>query len=133
HGDRVHHGDVALHVVADTLACVQAGALTHVQGIPVFALDADGGRAVALGQAIDMGQVDAELFHAFDHGGRGGGARHHGLDLVAEVFADLGRRGDHGRMHDGRAAVVRHLVVVDGVEDGLGIDPAQTHVDAGAC
>jgi hypothetical protein len=80
HGFGVEHAHVALQVVAHALAGIQARALADVERVPGLVFGAHGGRAVDLGQAVDMGQVEAHGFHALDHRGRWRSARHHGLD-----------------------------------------------------
>ena len=63
--------DAFLHVVAHALAAVEAqrcsssGSSSH-SGV----LGADRGRAVGFGQAVDVGDVEADLLHALDHRGR---------------------------------------------------------------
>ena len=79
-----------------------------------------------------MGQVKAQLLHALDHRSRRRCARHHGLD--PRRHPNLHRLGciDQQGLHDGRAAVMRHAMLADRIEDGLRIHTAQAHIDASA-
>ena len=91
----------------------------------------DDGGAVDLGQSVDVGDIEAGPGHGGQHGLRrrsGGGDE---LDPVGEG-ALLLRAGVEQRRHDdGGAAQVGHLVLGDGIEDGLRAHPAQAHVRAG--
>ncbi|MNT69925.1 hypothetical protein D3C72_2082730 [compost metagenome] len=90
-----------------------------------------GHRAVDLGQAVDVGDLDAHFFHRADDLGRWGGTGDHGVDRV--IDGRLGRLGhvDQGIEHDRRAAQVADLMFTDQGEDPLRVDAAQEYV--GAC
>jgi len=78
-----------------------------------------------------VGDLEADFGHAFDDGGGGRCGGDEPGHAVVDAFTPFGRRiGQHG-MDDGGAAVVGHLVFPDGLQDQLGIDPAQTDVGAG--
>ena len=69
------HGDGFLQRVGHALPPLELGALIGGQFIPSRLLRADGGRAVNLGQAVDMRQLDADALAAFEHGNRRRGTR----------------------------------------------------------
>ena len=112
-----------------------AGVLLHPrfqrQRRPVVVLGAERGRAVGLGQSVDVGQREADGLHALDHGrrrcGPGDQAVHRLLDPRELVRVGV----DEHRMHDGRAAVMAHAMARHGVDDGFRGDLAQTDVGAG--
>src|SRR5690606_4943418 len=132
HGQGVHHRDIALQVVAHALARIQAGAFPHIQVLPVVVLDGHRGRTIDLGQAVDVREVKAHALHAFDHGGRRGGACHHGAYRVPDADLEFLGRTEQPGVHDGSGAVVRDPVRANGLENGHGLDLAQAHVHAGA-
>ena len=108
----------------DALAGLDRGAFRPAQAFPLRAPGAFGGGAVGLGQAVDLGDVEA---HRFDLGERrwgGGRAGGEDLDGLIEAAALVGRRVDQHVEHDGGAAEMGHALVGDGVEDGRGGDVA---------
>ena len=127
----VEHGDGFLHRVRDTLACVQAGALADRQVRPLFLLRADRRRAVDLGQAVDVGDVEADALAAFDDRGRRRGPGDQAVDRVLDAGAQGFRRIDQQPVDDRRAAQVRDVVLADQREDQRRIDPAQADAGAG--
>src|SRR5690606_37905292 len=81
--------------------------------------------------AMDVGHLDAHCLDRADDLGRRRCAGDHGVHRM--VDGGLGFRGhvDQRVEHDGRAAHVGDLLVVDQVEDLLRVDPAQAHVHTG--
>ena len=82
HGLGIDHGDGFLERVGHALPPLELRALGRRQIVPARLLGADGGGAVDFGQAVDMGQPDADAFGAFEHRDRRRGARDqpdHGL------------------------------------------------------
>ena len=75
HGFGIEHGDGFLERVGHALPALQLGALVGGQFIPARLFGADGGGAIDFGQAVDMRQLDADAFGAFEHGDRRRGAR----------------------------------------------------------
>ena len=69
------HGDGFLERVGHALPALHLRALGGGQFVPARLLGADGGGAVDFGQAVDMRQLDADAFGAFEHGDRRRGAR----------------------------------------------------------
>ncbi len=119
-GLRVGHHHPFEGRVAHALARLDRGASLQRQVVPLAVPGADRDRAVDLGEAVDMGDADAHLFHRADHLGRWRGAGDHGMHRV--VDGGLGRVGhvDQGVEHDGRAAQVADLVLADQGEDLCG-------------
>ncbi len=77
-GARIGDHQALKHGVGDALARFPLGALGIGECVPCLVPGADGDGAVGFGQAIDMGDVEAEPLHAFDDGGgrRGAGGHH---------------------------------------------------------
>ena len=71
------------HFAASLFA--KAVASSVVPRFPYRLFDADHGRAVDLGQAIDMREVEAETLQAFDHRSRWRRTGHHRLDAAGQV------------------------------------------------
>ena len=131
HGRGVHHRDAILGRVTHALAGLQPRAIVGGQRIPFLVPRADRGRAVDLGETIDVGDAEVLLLQRLEHGGGGRRGRGHELDLAAERPAfGLGRADDE--LHDDRrTAHVAHIVVGQRVEDRLGRGAAQAHRGAG--
>ena len=91
-------------------------------------LGADARRAVDLGEAIDVRDVEAHLRHAFDHRGGRRGRGDERAHLVLDAALQLVRRVDQRLVHDRRAAIVRDAVLLDEPEDRRCLDPAQADV-----
>ena len=116
--------------VAHALARHELRALGEIEARPLLLPRAERGRPVALGEAVEVGHVEAHLLHGLDHRrGRRRTARRH-LDAMLEAALHaLGRVHQHVE-HDGRAAQVRHAVLGDRGEDERRVDLAQAHVGA---
>ena len=129
-GGRVEHAHVSFQVVTHALPGVQAGALANVQRVPCIVLGADGGWAVDLGQAVNVGQVKAQRFHAFNHRRGRRCACHHAFDTARQALLERIRRVDQHAVHDGRSTVVGHAVGTDRRKNLGGSHLAQAHVHA---
>ena len=78
-----------------------------------------------------MGHVEAHLLHAQDdrRGGRCAGGHH--LDLVMDALLERGRGIRHHAEHDGGAAQVVDLLVLDETQDRRGPHMAQADTHPG--
>ena len=128
-GGGVGDDHVLLDGVADALAGEDGGAFGRGQRVPLRVPGADGDGAVDFGEAVDVGDVEAEAAHAFEHGGGRGGAGGHDADGLGEGL-DAGVVEDHAE-DDGGAAHVGDAVIGDGGQDVGGVDPAEADVGAG--
>ena len=115
-------------MVAHTLARVQTRTLANVEFIPALMLGADRSGPIGFRQAIDMGDVKAHGFHAFNHRRRWCSARYHGLDACGHALFHRSWRVYQQAVHDGGAAVVGHSMVANRVQNGLRIHSAQADV-----
>ena len=91
---RLHRGRVedrhrVLHRAGDALARVQPGALGQRQRRPFLMLRAHRRGAIGFGQAVHVGDVEADALHALDNGSRGSGAGDEAADLAAESAAQF--------------------------------------------
>src|SRR5690606_24289318 len=116
--------------IAHTLAGFDIRALLQRQLIPLAMPGADSYRTVGLGQAVDVGDLDAHFFHRTDYLGRRRCARDHGVHWMVDGGLGFRWHVDQGVEHDGRAAQVSDLLLVDQVEDLLRVDPAQEYMHA---
>ena len=74
HGFGIDHGDGFLQRVGHALPALELRALIGRQFVPARLLRANRRGTIDLGQAIDMRQLDADAFGAFEHGDRRRGA-----------------------------------------------------------
>ena len=108
---RVQHGHTFLQRVAHALPAIEHRALADIERGPVRLPGADGRRPVDLGQTVDVRQVEAEPVHALDHRRRRSRGGHHRADPVVDAALQFVRCVDQHRVHDRRAAVVRHAML----------------------
>ena len=76
----VHHVERLERMVADALARLEMRLGLGVERVPLLLPVVDHGRAVDLGQAVEVGDLEAGLAHRLEHGGRrrrGGGEEAH--------------------------------------------------------
>ena len=109
----VPHLQTDLQMAAHALARFEGGALGGGFAVPVFVRHAHGSGAVGFGEAVNVGDVKAHLLHARQHGF---GRRSTGNQPFHAVFDArfLCRRSVRQRgMHDGRGAVMAHLMFAD--------------------
>src|SRR5690606_29909171 len=88
-GFRIQHRRGLLQVVAHALPGVELGPLADVQVVPGSVLGTHRGRPVDFGQAVDVREIDAQGFHALDHGCGGCGTGHHGVDARRNRVAQV--------------------------------------------
>ncbi|KAF1854083.1 hypothetical protein Lal_00005300 [Lupinus albus] len=119
------------HRAAHALARLDRRLLVQRQAVPAVVPDADDGRAIAFGQAVDMGDFPAHALHPGNDGGGRSGAGDHHLDLVIDALLQLGRGIVQHVEDDGRAAEVGHPLVADQLENGVGADLTQADGGAG--
>ena len=98
--------------------------------LPFLVLRADRRRAVDLGQAVDVRQVEADALHALDHRRRRRRRRDHAAHLVRDALLHLVRRVDQRGVNDRSAAVVRDLMFLDQIENFGSINLAQADIRA---
>ena len=128
---RVQHGHTFLKRVTHTLPAIEHRALANIECGPLRLPGADGRRAVNLGQAIDVRQIEAEPVHSLDHRRRRSRRSNHRADAVADAALHIVRCVDQHRVHDRRAAVMRHAMCTDRVEHGCRLDAPQADMGAG--
>jgi hypothetical protein len=87
HALRVEHGHALLQDRADALATVALRLIGDRQRVPLVVARAQARRAVHFGQTIDMGEIEADALHAFDHRGGRRGATDERLHLVLDPAA----------------------------------------------
>ena len=130
-GDRVEHGNGLLQGVGHTLSGVQGGAFADWQPSPFGLLGAYRSRAIHLGEAVHMRDVDTDALAALDDGRRRrrpcDQASHRVVDARAQRFG----RVDQQAVDDGRAAQVADPVLADQRKNQRRVDPAQTHAHTG--
>src|ERR1035437_114961 len=80
HRVRVEDRHRLLRRTGNALARVQPSALGQRQGRPFLVFRAHRRRAIGFGQAIHVGDVEADALHALDDGSRGSGARYEAVD-----------------------------------------------------
>ena len=102
-----------------------------VERVPFLVLRAHRRRAVGLGQAVDVGDVEAHPLHALDDGGGRRRAGDEAMHLLVDPGLHFRRRVDERQVHDRRAAVMGDPVLAHRVEDRLRLDLAQADVHAG--
>ena len=129
HRQGVQHAHVALQVVAHALAGIEPSTLANVQPGPAALHGTHGGRAVHLGQAVNMGQLNAQRLHALDHGRRRRSARHHRFHTSRQALLQSRRGIDQHAVHDGRGAVMGDPMLANRVKNLFGTHTAQAHVD----
>ena len=117
--------------VGHALPALQLRALVGGQFVPARLLGADGGGAIDLGQPVDMRQLDADAFGAFEHRDRRRGARDQSDHGPRGLALRRAGRVDQRVVDDRRAAHVGDAVLRDQLEDLGRIDLAQADIDAG--
>ena len=127
---RVEHRHAFLERVAHALAAVQPRLLGERLVLPRRPLHRHRRRPVDLGQAVDVGDVEADPRHALDHRRRRRRAGDHRPHLLRDAGAQLGRRGDQQVVDDRRGAVVVDALVAHRGEDRRRLDLAQADVGA---
>ena len=128
---RIEHHHVLLHHIGHALPAVELGLALERQRLPFAVLGAHTGRAVHLGEAVDVGEIEAHPRHPLDHRDRGGRAGDEGGHLVFDPLTQFDRGVDQHVVHDRRAAVQGDAMLADQPEDRRRVDPAQAHVDPG--
>ena len=117
--------------VGHALPALQLGALVGGQFVPARLFGADGGGAIDFGQPVDMRQLDADVFGAFEHRDRRCCARDQSDHGRAALPLRRVGRIDQRVVDDRRAAHVGDAVLRDQLEDLRRIDLAQADIDAG--
>ena len=130
HRRGVDHRHRFLERVANALAAVEPRLLRDRLVLPRRALHRHRRRPVDLGQAIDVGDVDADPRHALDHRCRRRRAGDHRPHLVRDPGAHRFGRGDQQVMDDRRRAVVVGALPAHRIEDRRRLDLAQADVRA---
>jgi hypothetical protein len=131
HRFRVDHREVFQRRVAHALARLLGGARRPFQSAPLRFPVVHDGRAVGLGQPVEMGHL--ETLHPPCRRARFPAAarrRVEGHRLVEVALLVVGRV-EQRRHDDRRAAQMRHAVIGDRVIHRLGADPAQADMRAG--
>src|SRR5690606_30320610 len=131
HGFRIADHHAFQGRVAHALAGFYARPFIKAEFIPLIVPGTHGDRAVDLGQAVDVGALDAHFLHRADYLGRRRSAGDHGVHWMVDGCLGSRRHVDQCIEHDGRAAHVGDLLVADQGEDFLRIDTAQEHMHAG--
>ena len=134
-GDRLHRLGVEdverlERVIAHALARLQMRLGLGVERVPLVLPVVDHGGAVDLGQAVEMGDLEARLAHRLEHRGgrrRGGGEEAH--EMRQRLLLVRARIEQH-RHDDRRAAEMGDLVLGDQVVHRLGAHLAQADVHA---
>ncbi|MCY1181709.1 hypothetical protein D9M73_222290 [compost metagenome] len=87
-----------------------------------------GHRTVHLGQAINVGDLDAHLLDRANDFGRWSGARQHGVDRM--IDSDFGRVGQVNQPieHNRRPTQMADPMLMNQSEDFLRIDPTQEYM-----
>ncbi len=118
-------------MIAHALPRIQTRALGQRQLSPGLLFGANRRRAIHLGEAVGVSQIEAHGFEPLDQcrGWRGSG--HHGPHRVVNAGFHLGGRIDQQILDDRGAAVMRYTRASDAIENGLRLDLAQTDVDPG--
>ncbi len=117
--------------IAHALASLDRRPLIQRQSVPLGMPGAQSDRAVNLGEAVDVGDVDAHFLHRANHLGGWRGTSDHGLDRVIDGRLGFARHVDQGIEHDRRAAQVGDLLVTDQGENLLRIHTAQEDMHPG--
>ncbi|MGY3467361.1 hypothetical protein ACVW0I_004232 [Bradyrhizobium sp. LM6.11] len=131
HGLRIDDGDAFLERVGHALPPLQAGALGGGEFIPAGLLGADRGGAVDLCQAVDMRQLDSDVFRAFEYRDGRRGAGDQTDDMARGISLWCVGRVDQRVVDDRRPAHVGDAVLLDQLEDFGRLDLAQADIDAG--
>ncbi len=118
--------EIFLHLVFDALTCLQCRLLLDRQGTPFRMPVTNSDGPVNFGESIGMRDVEAEFVHALEYGCRRSGACRHDLNPSRQIERRR-LRGVEQQVHDDRCtAQVRHVVIANRIENGLGLDAAQT-------
>ena len=131
HRLRVHHGDRLFHQVTHALPAHALGPLPDVHLSPRVVPGADGGRSVGFGEAIDVHEVEPHPFHSLDHRRRRRRRGHHRVHRVRDAGARRCGCVGQQRVDNRGAAVVRHAMIANRVEDGARFHLAQADVGTG--
>ncbi|MPL88378.1 hypothetical protein SDC9_34398 [bioreactor metagenome] len=128
-GVGVRHHDLFHRVVAHALPRLEFRALGQRQPVPFLVPGAGDAGAVGLGQAIAMGDVEAERLHLLDDDrGRRGAAGQH-LDALLQAFLHLGGRMHQHRQHHRGAAEMGDALFLDEAIDRFVAHRAQADRD----
>ena len=130
-GVRVGYHDAFECGVAHALVGLEFCPLFQRQLIPLAVPGTDRHRAIDLGQAVGVGDLDTHVLDCADDLGRRRGTGNHGLDRVIDGGLGRIRHAGQGVQHNGGAAQVGDAVFVDQVQDLLRVDPAQEDVHTG--
>ena len=127
---RIKHRRLLQGDVANPLARHTGGPLLQVQIAPGILRRAVGRRAVAFRQAVGVDHLEALLLHVGDHrrGRRraAGDDQHRPSQFAPHLSGGMGQQVQH----DGRAAEMGDLSLLDQGIDQFGIDPAQADMGA---
>ena len=130
HGFGVHDHELLEHRVTHALARLDLGLLRDRQRVPLLVPGADDGRAVHLGQAVDVGHVEIHARHRLEDRRRRRRGRGHDPDPVLDTLLQRVGGVDHQVQHDRRAAEMGNAMFADGVVDIVGAHRAQAHAGA---
>src|SRR3984885_12568421 len=115
-GVRVSHGHRFLHWAGDALTRFQPCAFSQRQRAPFFLRGAYRRGTVGFCQPVYMRYVEPYALGAFDRGRGRGGSGDIAADLVPGLALQLGRGIDQHVVYDGRAAHVRDMILLYGLE-----------------
>ena len=103
-----------LHLIAHALAGLEIGLGLDGQAVPFLMPGADHRRAIDLGQAIDMGDLEARASCMAASTAAGGGAAAVIIRSCGPAGVAGGKRVEDHLHHDGRAAEMGHAMGRDG-------------------
>ena len=125
----VHHAHVGKEL-RDALPRFQAVARLHVQAVPERLRFARGEEGAGLGEAVEMNDFDAQVLHAPQHRGGGGGAAGADAHAGGQAIIAGGVEGRQRHQHGWRRAGQRNGFALHQLEDGLCLHPAQADLGA---